>query len=352
MTPELSAWTWGPAASLFFAYAFPVLTSGVSTVRSLRSGARARRQAHAVREAAESETLALDEGDLLLRGRVEEDGAVRAIVEQEGTEAERSGSWSVTWTERSRKIEVKPFSVRHASGERVRVEPGRDTKLAAPLGATERTSLSRRKRIAAVATGTDVWVTGILGRELDREAAGAYRGGKGWVMRPRRQEPMVIATQAPEAALSKRARAGATFGVYFAILFGVMLLAQGSYDALLLTGVPATAVVTEKSHRDGEPHLAVEVSGPRGARFKDGWDVTSASFDATQKGDSFPCIASVVSATSQPGAERRASGVSTFIPGVIWLILILVARVLSSRAWHEGETVIETESGRLADSFR
>jgi hypothetical protein len=84
------------------------------------------RQAEHARRSAEDETAMLDVGDTALYGTVEyaqdHDYAVRATVEQVGSEAEISGSWTVSWTETKRSFEVAPFYVVHASRSRVRVD--------------------------------------------------------------------------------------------------------------------------------------------------------------------------------------------------------------------------------------
>src|SRR5206468_7223794 len=104
--------------------------------------------------------------------------------------------WSVTWTEMRRRVEVAPFYVVHASGERVRVEPDRKTKLAADLVVVERVDLKHRRRIARIAEGDEVWVTGVLGKEMDPKASGGYRGGRAWIMRPRGGR-MLVSTHVP-----------------------------------------------------------------------------------------------------------------------------------------------------------
>ena len=109
--PEPESWYFWPRASIFFVYALPVLFVGGMAVRFWLRAHLAARRARDARRAADVETYTLDEGDTILRGRAELDdpkGAVRVSVEQTGSEAESSGSWSVTWTETGRTVFVAP----------------------------------------------------------------------------------------------------------------------------------------------------------------------------------------------------------------------------------------------------
>ena len=131
--PEpVNGYFWAGPASIAFVYVIPVIFVGGLALRFLLRALLAGRRARDARRTADAESQTLDEGDTILRGRAElDDGTVRATVEQVGSEAESSGSWTVTWTETNRRVQVAPFYVVHASGERVRVEPGDKTHLAA-----------------------------------------------------------------------------------------------------------------------------------------------------------------------------------------------------------------------------
>jgi hypothetical protein len=353
--PEAVSWYfWPGAASIVFVYVLPVVLAGGYTLRFLSRALLASRQARDARRTADAESQMLDEGDTILRGRAEvddADGAVRVMVEQEGSEAESSGSWTVTWTEKRRHVTVAPFYVVHASGERVRVEPGNETHLAADLVATERIDRSLRRRIARIAEGQEVWITGELAKGRDPHAAGGYRGASGWVMRPSRDGTMRVSTELPEAALLRERKRARFWTVVFALLFVAMMGSHLEYHALLFSGRQVLATVADKrvmSNDDSESYELRFRAGGGASTIEDTLLVSSATFDAWAPPNPFPAFAAFGPLPCiEPGDAPRALASPTLVALGVWLVLAITAANPRRRQWHEGARVDESESGRL-----
>ncbi len=360
MIPELANWHFGGVAAILFAYGLPLATAGRSSVRRVFRAITARRNALAARRAADDETATLDVGDTILHGRVEyaqgQDLAVRVCVEQLGSESESSGSWTVTWSEHRRIVEVAPFYVVHASGDRVRVEPNDRTQLAGMVlgGVASRADATHRTRVTTLAPDQSVWITGMLDKDTDPERAGGYRGSRGWVMRPKRGEPMVVSTVPPEDRLRLNARRATRWAIVFGVVLVGMLLVHTPYHALVLSGHSTSAHVTGKrvetsSDSDDTYVLDMRVDGPR--PFDDTWNVTSASFEAVAKDETLPAYASFgLVSTSLPGHEPRLMFVPGLVTTIAWLVLAIIAAIGDrAKLWYEGAPVNDTQSGRLVE---
>ncbi len=358
--PELATWHFGALASVLAAYVVPLVTAGLGFIYEVARMMTERKRARDARRAAEEESAILDEGDTILRGRVEyargRDFAAKATVVQDGSEAESSGSWTVTWKERARTTEVVPFYVVHASSERARVEPGPSTILASDLVATERVNRTTRHRIARLAADEEVWVTGLLAKDHDPEQAGGYRGGRAWVMRPLRRQPMIISTALPEAGFLKNAARAFLFALLFALLFAVMVVSHTQYHALVLDGVSATATVIGKENHQSDDnetyHLSVKIRSESGKEAIDDWQVTLQSFNQMKVGDTVPSIASFGAVqTSLPGSEPQALFASTLATFIAWVVAVILAASFGRKTeWYEGEPTNESNSGRLDDT--
>jgi hypothetical protein len=354
--PEPATWYFSPGASLFFVYVVPLLTAGTFAVRFFVRAMIAARHARNARRAADAESQTLDEGDTILRGVAEIDdeaGGVRVTIEQEGSEAESSGSWTVKWMEMHRRMLVAPFTVVHASGARVRVEPGKKTFLAAPLVATERVSEKRRRRVAEIVSGADVWITGVLGKEVDPRGEGGYRGSRVWMMRPANDGEMIVSTDAPEATFAKRATRARVLGVLFTLLLGVMLVSHLDYHGLVLGGSRTTATIVDKRIHSGDDSDTYDLvfTASRGkTTVEDTMAISPATYNAWNAGQTFPAFASFGEFPSiEPGDGARALGAPTLLTLVAWVGLAIFSLAYRPREWHEGARVDESHAGRLAD---
>lgn len=352
--PEPATWYFGPTASIVFVYVVPVIFAGGFALRFFMKSLLEARHARDARRAADAESQTLDVGDTILRGRAElEDpnGAVRVTVEQEGSESESSGSWTVKWTELRRRIFVAPFYVVHASGERVRVEPGTKTQLAAELVGVERVDDKHRRRIAEVKDGQEVWITGELVKGHDPRAAGGYRGAHGWVMRPARDGAMRVAIELPEAAFRRAASYARIWTVAFALLFVTMMASHLQYHALVTSGRPVLATIVDKRVVSGDDSDSYEIhfeTSSGGATLTDHVTVSIRTYDEWAPGNPFPAFATFGEfANAEPGDAARAVVFPTLAELIVGLVMAIVALVRRPREWHEGARVDESHTGRL-----
>jgi len=148
---------------------------GVAVVLHLRYRRRA-----AKAEAAFDPDAPLDPGEAIVLGTVEhargEETAVRVEITQDGTESESSGSWSHSWSERERRLQVRPFYLRHGSGRRIRVEPPGRVLLVDDMDGCIRVNLAERIRVAELTPGEKVFAHGVLTATPDPEPSAAPQG--------------------------------------------------------------------------------------------------------------------------------------------------------------------------------
>ena len=356
MSPAPSNAYFSPALSILFVYVLPLVLAGGPALRFFLRSLLAARRARDARRAADAESDTLDEGDTILRGRVELDdpqGAVRVTIEQTGTEAESSGSWTVTWTEKHRRTFVAPFYVVHASGQRVRVEPGPKTDLAAELVTTERVDATHRRRIAEIAQDEEVWIVGELAKGFDPRGEGGYRGSSTWVMRPARDGRMRVSSDLPEAAFMRRARTARVWSVLFTLVLVLMLGTHLQYHALFGEGRRVTATIVQKVVVHGDENdsyvLRFAVKEGSSSTLYDEIAVSGPTFDAWEEGNTFAAFAAFGSfANAEPGDGARALVAPTVVTSCVWVSIVLASIMKRPRKWHEGARVDESHAGRLS----
>ncbi len=335
----------GPIASFVLVYVVLPLTAGVSFARNLARAREQRRFAERTARAAQDEAATLDVGDTILHGEIayarDRKRALETTIEQEGHETENSGTYTVWWEETKRIVEVEPFYVVHASGVRVRVEPGPGVKLATILGTATRVDTTHRTRVARLCEGETVWVTGVLGKEHDPEA-GAYRANSSWVMRASRGEPMLVSTMAPEQRFARNAAHAHTFAWVFGVLFATAMLAELRYHALVFAGQPAVATVTGARDADDDCRIDATVNGR-----SETWDVDWHNVcDPAHVPATTEALATSISAI--PGRSAETHVALAVLPPIAWLVLGIAALVMRpKRDWFDGAPVKDSESGRL-----
>ncbi len=284
----------------------------------------------------------------ILHGRLEyardQDYAVRVTIVQEGSENESSGSWTVTWRESGRSVAVAPFYIVHASGARVRVEPGPRTMLRGDLTSYTPVDRSRRHRIATLLPGQDVWVTGQLGKDTDPEAAGSYRASVSWVMRPT-TEAMSVSTETPEKTLLASAAHARLFARLFAIELAMMVASHVHYQALLFFGEPAHATYYGKHMSDDDYEVDVRVTNGK-TTFEDEWDLER---DVDLRAPAMPVIASFAPIqTSLPGnAPRALGGISVMLLALFGITFLIMRGTRAPKYWYDGKSVVDSYGGRL-----
>ncbi|HSO32990.1 MAG TPA: hypothetical protein VLT33_10740 [Labilithrix sp.] len=151
-----------PAATIVFFLALNVVLLGTlaNAVRWMLRHARQAREASASVSSGDPSAP----GHTVLYGTVEttspELPAVTVTVREHGTEHVEKSSYSYTWKEFDRRVEVEPFTLVLASGMRVRVEPDPDVFLVDKLVVSVRGN--PRTRRASLDNGELAYVDGVL----------------------------------------------------------------------------------------------------------------------------------------------------------------------------------------------
>lgn len=164
-----------------FVFLALLLAKLVKEIRRLREEARAA-------DRATERHMELAEGPGVVQGSVEfDDDAEYAVImeiRQRGSERRRGkGGTTHHWVEVERRCFAQPFWIRHASGQRVRVEPGQDVELVDRLDITVHDEARKRFRIAELSEGEHVVARGTLELSLPGESKN-YRetGPRMWLL--------------------------------------------------------------------------------------------------------------------------------------------------------------------------
>ncbi|AGP35486.1 hypothetical protein [Sorangium cellulosum] len=262
-----------------------VATAGLLAlaVLALRLSLRLRR-ATALADASFRANVALGPGEGVVLGTVEReqgaDVAVRVEVEQKGVELASSVSWRHggavswrhAWTETGRKVRAHPFYLRHASGARVRVEPGEDVMLVDALDGMILVDRTKRVRVAELVPGEEAFAFGELRRAPDPEAPplGYRERAQGYVLvRPRRRRMLLSSEPFGEQFARK-----AAFRLRWAIIAGVASLAFNAafapFHARRWLGETVEVRVTQlRESDDDRGSFDVTMLGPHGVAFSD-----------------------------------------------------------------------------------
>lgn len=240
-----------PGSSLFLAMLVLFSFLGLLAV-ALMLHTRYRRRARRA-QAAFDPHAPLAPGEAVLYGAVEhargEELAVRVEVTQGGTESESSGSWSHSWTERDRRVRVRPFYLRHASGRRIRVEPHEEVRLVDDMDGCIRVNLAERIRIAELTPGEQIFAHGVLVPSPDPEqrpeGLGYRESAHGLALRPLHGK-MLLSSRPLGDPYARRARRHGIAAILFAILFAGCLLGQLPFWLRHFAGSLRTGEIVEK----------------------------------------------------------------------------------------------------------
>lgn len=180
-------------------------------VREYLAAQRAAQQASST----EKSILPLHEGARFIAGHAElAEGAktaIRITITQEGTQREHRTKFTHKWTEIDRVVDIQPFYVRTAAGERVRVEPPQDVMLVDKLDQMEWFEMARRRRRAELTAEERAIIEGVLERGADPEMRSehSYRAehATGWIMKATARQGMRVSTESLARRHELRARA-------------------------------------------------------------------------------------------------------------------------------------------------
>lgn len=343
--------------SLLLVYA--VATAGLLALAAtaLRASLRQRRAA-AQADASFDPGVALAPGEAVVVGTVERaqgaDVAVRVEVEQEGSETESSGVWSHEWSETDRKVRVHPFYLRHASGARIRVEPGEDVKLVDALDGMILVDRKKRVRVAELVPGERVFAVGELRRAPDPEApTQGYRGvAQGYLLVPPPGRPMLLSSE----PLGQRFARKAAFHLRWAVVAAVAALAWSAafapFHARLWLGETVDVRVTDLQEREsGDDHTHFEVSmrTADGVALSD--EASHTDFGRLRGVERIKAryVRSWPSASTIGPDVTVHSAAFIAVPLLGALALAYFLRAHSSRPWYE-KKLVEQGSGKLPDS--
>lgn len=341
----------GPGMSALF---------GLAVWRLLRYRGRVLRA-----ESIAKQAPSLEAGPALLAGKVETDDqapAVRIEIDQIGTERKNKNNWSHRWEERNRAVQVRPFRLRLPTDEVVNVVPDDRIRVVDDL-VTDKFEGAYRRRVAELANGETIWVSGTLAHEGQRAGAStAYREGpSAWVLRGTSGEPLEVAS----GGLSRQftywksfykwavALLGAAFLLVQVVLFGpyYLLFCAGKTETLNITRT-RTYITTNKNtkttHYVIHAQLPSKSGGPR--ELED--EVRLSIYEAARSGQlkQAPFVYSpLVPAIHQIGSHASLGGLRA-LGGTAVLIVSVILFALARRnamPWYEQKTVVERGSGRL-----
>lgn len=323
----------------------------------------------------------LEPGPALLAGRVESDDggpALRLEIDQKGREwAAKSGA-SHEWREEHRTVHARPFRLHLANGEAVLVEPGENVQLVGKLE-TEKHDGIYRRRVAELASGERVWVSGVLAEPPAKAArGGAYRSGPGaLVVRGTGLEPLEVASGSLDVQFAYwrqfYQRATLAFAALCLLVHGVLF---GHFYALFWAGKVETARLVDfgsyvNSHkgggtthyvvagvldaaanrREGKPsHAKRSTAGDRVAD-----EVDETVYEATKerilKEAPFivvPWMPSIHAIGRHPDLSIVSAAVSA-VAALLGLVLGLLLR-RNAMPWYEQGKIVERGRGTLSES--
>lgn len=293
---------------------------------------------------------ALVEGEGVVMGTIELDegtkAPVRVEVEQEGTESESSGVWSHQWIETCRRVSVRPFLLRHASGARIRVDPRANAMFINALKGLIRVDHARRVRVTELLPGEKVFVYGELSRAPDS-------GADGFTLVPPGGGRMLLASEPIAKAFAQRAafhRRWAVVAVAAAVAFNAFF---ASFHARRWLGEAVDVRIAELRSYDGaddEEHFRVTMKAADQTVFSD--EVSRSDFQRLHEGDRLqvrhvPLWRSAAAIGSRATAHSRAY---FGVPLLGFLVLAYGMRVRATRPWYEQKKLIDKGNGKLSES--
>lgn len=307
-----------------------------------------------------SNTSPLTRGDRWVAGTVELDAevpfAARVEIRQKGEEQKSGDDVLHTWTETSRRSFSNPFWIRHASGERVLVEPAEEVDLVDKLDQTVHDEPRVRYRIAELSADETVVAEGTLDQERGEVSlTDGYRDAAAtrWVLRTGSVERLYLSTDGI-GARERRAVKQLLKRLFLVWLPSTLLTVVflSGYLMRVFWGTHATALIEEKytyeTHTDDgtTTHCVVRYSIPGDpTQYREEIDVADyrdAVVGMNIAVNHVPSWPSVTSLGASPS-------VSAWFVLFIFLTNALFGAVwhwLSRKAWYES-ALKETGGGRL-----
>ncbi|MDP3278846.1 MAG: hypothetical protein Q8Q09_26885 [Deltaproteobacteria bacterium] len=291
------------------------------------------------------------------------------------------------WTENDRVTDARPFYLKHASGERIRIEPHVSHKivLVDKLDQTEWTVPHFRRKRAELTKGETVYAEGSLTRGHDPEAhqSNAYRGaGSGWTLTPK-DNTFHFSTEPLGQRHRLRARAFARAIRLFPLVALLALAPLSTYYARLINGQDVQAEYTGQrfwttrgKNNSITEHFAVGVSytEAQGQVFAQDLDIDRSDYFLLPESSGFPGRVTMDSEGAHrvwvrfvpafPRASVLGRGATVYLfPSLASLLVSLCAmgwiyRIHGHRRWYErplneqGKDSLPKPSGEVFASDR
>ena len=214
----------------------------------------------------------LADGWSVLSGEIEDDEIDAPAVQVDIEQARVTKRNKDEWHETKRSVRARPFSLRLDDGQRVRVEPGDDTRVIAPLNVNRAVRADERLRAATIRAGKHVVVTGVLTTGFVPSATGqGYRdAGKGLVLAPPARGSMLISTDSVESLAQSQIERAAMHRRQMKFALAALVLGHAvmlwRYDVLLVAGRMVSAAIDDGARR---------VYGGEGSEYKPEYFVRS-----------------------------------------------------------------------------
>lgn len=310
-------------------------------------------------------------GHTVLLGTVEtrdpERPAVTVTVRERGTETVTKNSYSYTWKEFDRHVEVEPFTLVLASGMRVRVEPDPDVFLVDKLVVSERGN--PRTRRASLDNGELAYVDGVLEQDWQpqtdasqvKDGNALYRDAPptGFVMK-NGVERMLISTEPLSRRHRRRSDAHRLMAILVGLLFVLMnTVVLGSTHLVNLAGnVVVTRLLAKNTWTTRNKSTETTHYGLRGSyvdpatgRDVEVYDeVSFAAFDAAANGQPIP-FRVVLWRPSEctVGTGATIGGLHALIAAAMVTAFLVFNRrkVRGAREWYDQAILEEHGSGQL-----
>jgi hypothetical protein len=340
----------------------------------------AARRARAAKVAeTEAEKRKLAPGYAIVHGQVETGDALPAVsvrIRQAGREYNVKNELKHVWTEFSRDVDARPFSLLLASGERVKVLPGEDVLLVDLLGVgpivSEPTETLRGVKSLTKTTSVRTRTAELTpkdfayacGRLVPPSSAVAYRTAEeGYTLHPPSRGKMLLSAEPLEERFQRRARFHVRWvlGCVAAVLF-TNLVTFGPYWLGFFWGRPlAGHVMDARTWSTGSKNGPVQHYAVDAIVMLDGagFDVTSETnrefYDrieaAHANGASVPVPFVLMPLGRAPiiGTEVTvSSGALAFTAALLTFVsFIYFAHTRSTAPWYEKKRLVDAGKGPL-----
>ncbi len=347
-----------PSVSAIVIFASLVTLVPAIIIWLLRSQRR-RAVAAAAEASVGGESRPLAEGkDVVLCGVVrhfeDNDVAVKVKVTQAGSENESSGSWTHSWIEIDRDIEVRPFLLELPDGQLVRVDPPKNVDVADALDQKVWINRNRRVLSAELVPGERIWARGRLQRSDVAAPGSAYRDvAWGWALGPADGQ-MLLSSEPLGAGLRQRVSFHARYATMAIVLLCAIQLSLGWFYSRLSAETVIVEVASKQYYQttdsDGDSHDHHVITLAPSSNVNDRTvHISDDDYMYIDAGSRVPIRRATVSNWNLGASASLAIWHGLFVFFLPFVLLVAYAyRRRASRPWFRRK-VNESGVGRLPD---